>query len=97
MDVRQAVAARRSVRGFLDTPVDLAVLHDLAEAAARAPSGGNLQPWHIHIVHGAAMARLKAIMADVLARGATEAPAYAVYPAKLDDPWRSRRFAIGGL
>jgi nitroreductase len=95
MDVRQAVAARRSVRGFLDTPVDLAVLRDLAEAAARAPSGGNLQPWHVHIVHGAAMARLKAIMAERLAAGTAETPAYAIYPPELDDPWRGRRFAVG--
>ncbi len=61
MDVRQAVAARRSVRGFLDTPVPPAQLRDLAEAAARAPSGGNLQPWHVQIVQGDAMARLKAL------------------------------------
>ncbi|WP_426256122.1 nitroreductase [Sphingomonas sp. DC2300-3] len=95
MDVRQAVAARRSVRGFLDTPVPLAQLRDLAEAAARAPSGGNLQPWHVQIVQGDAMARLKAIMADRLASGASETPAYAIYPPELDDPWRGRRFAVG--
>ena len=95
MDVRQAVAARRSVRGFLDTPVKLAVLHDLAQAAARAPSGGNLQPWHVHIVHGDARVRLKAEMAGKLARGETEVPEYAVYPLALDDPYRARRSEVG--
>jgi len=95
MQVDQAVRARRSVRGFLDTPVEVAVLRRLAEAAARAPSGGNLQPWHVHIVAGAAMARLKATMAERLARGETETPAYAVYPPALDDPYRARRFDVG--
>ncbi|RZM17692.1 MAG: nitroreductase, partial [Sphingomonas sp.] len=28
MDVTEAIAARRSVRGFLDTPVDPTQLHD---------------------------------------------------------------------
>lgn len=95
MQVGQAVATRRSVRGFLDTPVDTAVLRELAMAAARAPSGGNLQPWHVQIVAGAAMARLKDTMAGVLARGETETPSYAVYPPGLGDPYRARRFEIG--
>ena len=95
MQVRQAIAARRSVRGFLDAPVDMSVLHELAAAAARAPSGGNLQPWHVHIVAGDAMARLKADMAAKLARGETETPAYPVYPPALDDPYRTRRSDIG--
>lgn len=95
MDVGEAVRARRSVRGFLDTPVDIGVIRGLAEAAARAPSGGNVQPWHVHIVAGDAMARLKAEMAGKLARGEAETPAYAVYPPALDDPYHTRRSAIG--
>ena len=95
MDVRDAVRARRSVRGFLDTPVELATLRGLAEAAKRAPSGGNLQPWHLHIVHGEALARLKAIVAAKLMRGETETPGYAVYPLELDDPYRARRSEVG--
>jgi nitroreductase len=75
MDVTEAIAARRSVRGFLDTPVDPTLLHELAVKASRAATGGNLQPWHIAIVHGEPMARLKAIMAEKIATGATETPA----------------------
>ena len=95
MDVNEAVAARRSVRGFLDTPVDLAVLRDLALRAARAATGGNLQPWHLDLVQGEAMARLKAIMAAKLARGETEQASYAVYPADLPAPHKARRAAVG--
>ncbi len=95
MQVSDAIAARRSVRGFLETPVDPAVLKALAMKAARAATGGNLQPWHVDIVQGDAMARLKAIMAEKLASGSTETPGYDVYPRELVAPYRDRRFAIG--
>jgi nitroreductase len=95
MDVRDAVAARRSVRGFLDTPVDLEVVRRLVVEAARAPSGGNLQPWHVDIVAGEAMTRLKTTMADLQAAGKFEAAEYDIYPRELVDPYRARRFAVG--
>ncbi|MEG8025656.1 nitroreductase [Sphingomonas aurantiaca] len=95
MDVTEAIAARRSVRGFLDTPVDPNLLHDLAIKASRAATGGNLQPWHIAIVQGEPMTRLKATMAEKLATGATEQPAYDIYPKDLTAPYRDRRFAVG--
>ncbi len=95
MDVTEAIAARRSVRGFLDTPVDPALLRDLAIKASRAATGGNLQPWHIAIVQGEPLARLKATMADKIATGATETPAYDVYPRDLVAPYRDRRYAVG--
>ena len=95
MDVTEAIAARRSVRGFLDAPVDPTLLHELAVKASRAATGGNLQPWHIAIVQGEAMTRLKATMAEKLAAGATEQPAYDIYPKDLTAPYRDRRFAVG--
>jgi nitroreductase len=61
MNVSEAIASRRSVRGFLPTPVDPAVIRRVVERASRAPSGGNLQPWHIDVVGGARLDALKAI------------------------------------
>lgn len=95
MDVADAVAARRSVRGFLPTPVPTELLVRLAGAAARAPSGGNLQPWHIDIVAGEALARLKALMAERIAAGALEAADYAIYPPALSGFYKARRFEVG--
>lgn len=95
MNVSEAVAARRSVRGFRDTPVDLAVLEEIARKAARAATGGNLQPWHVDLVAGDSLAELKAIMAAKLMAGETEEPAYAIYPSDLTAPYRDRRFAVG--
>lgn len=95
MTVSEAVAARRSVRGFIDRPVDADLLRALIERAARAPSGGNLQPWHIDVVGGAALDGFKRDISAKLMAGETEAPAYAIYPPELDDPYRTRRFAVG--
>lgn len=42
--------SRRSCRNFLDTPVDVAVLQDLAQIGASAPSGTNSQAWTFTIL-----------------------------------------------
>ena len=94
--VSQAVASRRAVRGFLDKPVDGALLRRILTNAARAPSGGNLQPWHLHVVGGADMDELKARSRQSVAtypKG--EEPEYDVYPKELITPYRDRRFQVG--
>ncbi len=97
MNVSEAVAYRRSVRGFLDTPVDIGLVRDIVERAARAATGGNLQPWHIDLVHGEAMVRLKAIMAEKIAARAKEEPEYDIYPRELSAPYTDRRFEVGEM
>ncbi len=96
MNVSEAVTSRRSVRGFLDTPVDPAVIRRVVEKAARAPSGGNLQPWHIDVIGGEPLVELKAIMAKrVFEMPKGEPPEYAIYPEVLPEPYRDYRFAVG--
>lgn len=96
MTVGEAVAARRSVRGYLDRPVDAALIERLTVEASRSPSGGNLEPWHVDIVAGAPMLALKAIMRDRLASGVLEPVEYPIYPGALDDAYRDRRRDVGG-
>ena len=95
MDVREAVTSRRSVRGFLADPVDLDLVKRLVVEASRAASGGNLQPWHVDVVAGDAINRLKGIMLAKLASGGTEMAEYDIYPKELVAPYRDRRFAVG--
>nr|WP_310522182.1 nitroreductase [Polymorphobacter sp.] len=96
MKVSEAVASRRSVRGFLDTPVDPAVIRRVVEAAGRAPSGGNVQPWHIDVVAGAPLAELKAIMRTRMAENPGGEPTeYDIYPKGLASPYKDYRFAVG--
>lgn len=96
MQVHEAVASRLSVRAFLPDPVPGDTLRRVLERAARAPSGGNLQPWHIDVLAGDALADFKARMQARLAAGEPPGPAeYAIYPPELPPPWRDRRFAVG--
>ncbi len=96
MKVSQAVASRKSVRGFLPQAVAPDTIRRVLEAAARAPSGGNLQPWHIHVVGGEALEGLRAIMRERIAQApAGEAREYDVYPRELVSPYRDRRFQVG--
>lgn len=97
MNVSEAVAYRRSVRGFLDKPVDIGLVEDIVERAARAATGGNLQPWHIDLVHGESMKRLKAIMAEKIAAREAEQTEYNIYPPELTAPYTDRRFEVGEM
>ena len=91
MDVSDAVHHRKSVRSFLDTPVPDETVRALLTAAARAPSGGNVQPWRMYVVNGDRMTDFLAFMDG---RDA-DTPEYEVYPANLWDPYRTNRFALG--
>ncbi|MDQ4420701.1 nitroreductase [Sphingobium sp. DEHP117] len=59
MTVSEAVATRRSVRSFLDTPVPLDVLTRVMDKARFAPSGCNFQPWEASILTGAPLKALQ--------------------------------------
>jgi nitroreductase len=96
MDVYDAVASRRAVRGFTDEPVPREVLERVLAAAARSPSGGNLQPWNTYVLTGASLAELKRRTAQRLAAGDPgDEREYAIYPPHLKSPYRDRRFAAG--
>lgn len=43
---REQLERRRTVRDFAPDPVPRAVIEDAIRAAASAPSGANMQPWH---------------------------------------------------
>jgi nitroreductase len=98
MDVRDAVETRFSCRAFLDTPVPEATVREILERAARAPSGGNVQPWRVYALAGEPLAELKRNIAgrpDELPFG--EGAEYDIYPRPLKEPYESRRRAVGEL
>lgn len=92
MNVSQAVAERSSIRAFTDQAVETSLLKELLEKSARAPSGGNVQPWRIYLLNDEVMARFKAFCQT---RSAPEQPAYDIYPPGLTEPYRSSRFKVG--
>ena len=92
MQVSDALAARKSIRNFLDTPVPDELIAALLEKAARAASGGNLQPWRVYVINGESMSRF---LAHVQSRTEPEEPAYPIYPVNLKEPYRSFRYKVG--
>jgi nitroreductase len=48
----EVVRSRRMTRAFDDRPVDPAVIDDLVDLAARAPSAGKTQGWHLVVLEG---------------------------------------------
>jgi nitroreductase len=96
--VDQAIRSRRSVRAFLDKPVDDDLILHLLEVASRAPSGTNTQPWQVHILRGAALRQLveQALAAfdspEVLA---AQPKPYDYYPLKWVSPYLERRRKVG--
>ena len=96
MTVTETIAARYSARAFLDRAVTRETVAEILALAARAPSGGNLQPWQVDVLAGVALADLKTrVAASLAAKPAGEGTEYDVYPPALGEPWRSRRFASG--
>lgn len=94
MTVADAVRSRTSIRAFLPDPVPEAVLREALVLAARAPSGGNLQPWHIHVLSGASLERLRARMVERLGNPGYDPLEYDIYPKDLWEPYRTRRHAL---
>ena len=96
MLVSEAVATRRSVRGFLPDAVDSAIIRRVLERASRAPSGGNIQPWHIDIVAGERLDELKTLMlTKVQEQPGGEGTEYDIYPKILTEPYTAYRFQVG--
>jgi nitroreductase len=88
--VSEAVASRRSVRAFLDTPVDKDALVRVLDKSRRAPSGGNVQPWHGVIVAGETLKSLIETIAAKMTAGESS-PEYDIYPPSLPEPYKARR------
>jgi nitroreductase len=96
MNVSEAVQSRFSVRAYLDRQVSRELIHRILDRARQSPSGGNLQPWHVYVLSGQPFEQLKTLIqarSAALPRG--EQAEYDVYPAKLPEPYRSRRFKCG--
>ncbi len=92
MNVSEAVKSRKSIRAFLDKPVDMKIIKNLLEKSSRSPSGGNLQPWKIYILNEHSV---KKFLDFQMGWNKSESPAYDIYPPKLKEPYRTYRYELG--
>jgi len=95
MTAAEAITSRRAIRAFLPAPVPRETVARILTVAARAPSGSNIQPWHVHALAGDP---LKALCAEMMAAHEADVPAereYAYYPDPWFEPYLSRRRKVG--
>lgn len=91
----EAMHARRSIREFEPELVPADEIRQLVEAAGRAPSSKNTQPWRLFLVQGAA---LDALRADYLAAFDAKTPGkpgYVYSPDPLPEAWMARARECG--
>ena len=95
MSVHDAIASRRSVRRFLPDPAPRETIEAILALAARAPSGNNIQPWHVVVLTGGKLAAMKArLHARFLAGDHGDWP-YHYYPRAWREPYLARRRKVG--
>ncbi len=68
MDLETAIRTRRSIRKFTAAPVADETIRELLDVARWAPSWANTQCWSVHVLGGAALARLRAAYRDAWER-----------------------------
>ncbi len=78
MDAIEAIEGRRSVRAFKSDPIPKEILEKIMQAALKAPSWENTQPWEFAVLGGEAMTKLRAAVSEKMGSG--EKP-------DLDIPW----------
>ena len=96
--VEAAIRSRRSVRAFLPTEVPEETIKAILEAAARAPSGTNTQPWRVYVLRGKAkyeLSRRVQAAYDDPEEVKKHTQEYAYYPTKWVSPYIERRRKIG--
>lgn len=96
MTVADLLKSRISTRAFLDKPVTEEQVREILDIARWSPSGGNLQPWTVHVVMGGGLTRLLDIVRKKIAENPAEDESEInIYPPKLEEPWRTRRYQLG--
>lgn len=59
MKFSEFATSRRSIRGYKKKVIPKAVMDEIISAAKWAPSSMNTQPWHLHVVSGEALDKIR--------------------------------------
>ena len=94
--VDAAIESRRSLRAFTAQPVPRETIERILAVAARAPSGTNMQPWHVHVLTGESrVALVDAVCAAYDNEPQEHKYEYDYYPAEFFEPYLGRRRKVG--
>jgi nitroreductase len=87
LDLFEAIESRRSVRAYRDADVSEDYVKRLIDAARKAPSAGNIQPWEFVVVRNP---NIKSVLASAALNQTfiEEAPVVIVVCADMERSWR---------
>jgi nitroreductase len=91
MSLTTLLEKRNSVRAYLETPVEQALLEAIFTQAQRAPSNCNVQPWQTYVVSGAKKESLKSDLLSAVMSGTPPNPDFNWLP-KYEGIHRDRQF-----
>ncbi len=97
MKIAEALKQRKSVRSYLDKPVEEEKIKAILDAARHAPSGVNTQPWQVAVVTGDTKKILQEKIESTFRGGDKGKADYPYYPTEWAEPFTSRRRQCGLL
>jgi len=93
MNVSEAIKQRRSVRAYLDKPVEPDLLKKIFQQAQDTASNCNTQPWHVAVVSGEARNKIEQAMVSDIMAGKEPTPHFIPGDQGLKDEYRKRQIA----
>jgi nitroreductase len=94
MDILEALATRKSVRGFKPDPVPREILREVLQISGRAPSAVNSQPWEFFVLAGDVIENIKGGNIEKVRSGAAPNPEHVVIGWPPDSVYRQRQVAL---
>jgi nitroreductase len=97
METHEALISRRSIRRFLPANVAKEKIEKILAGAAFAPSGHNIQPWHVYVVEGEKKEKITNTIIESIKSGEVKnfKQEFDYYPTEWFEPYISRRRAVG--
>ncbi|WGS19916.1 nitroreductase [Bradyrhizobium sp. ISRA463] len=96
--IDEVIAARLSCREFSGSPVSRSTIEQILRVARFAPSGANIQPWHVYVLAGAAKAEVSAALLHAYEKEPNEhVSEYQYYASEFPEPYLGRRQEFGRL
>jgi nitroreductase len=91
MDIIEAIYKRKSIRGFKSDHISREILAKILDAAGRAPSAINTQPWEFIVMTGDVLDRVRVAIVDKLNRNEPMHPDHHVVSWSNDSIYRERQ------
>ncbi len=94
MDILEALQKRRSIRGYRPDPVPRVILQKVLEAAGRAPSAMNSQPWEFAVITGEPLEKIREENIAKLRAQVVPEPDHQVVGWTMDSVYRKRQVEL---